>query len=70
MHQICVENGGVFAVLAGPAVTLPTFLAMVTQSLITVCHTAAAMALISIGVFNFFRHKEHIYIGIFFHKYC
>ena len=70
MHQICVENGGVFAVLAVPAGTLGAFLTTATQSLITVCHTAAAMALILIGVLNFFRHKEHIYMCIFFHKYC
>jgi len=50
MHQICVENGGVFTVLAGPAGTLGTLLAIAAQSLITMCHTAAAMALILIGV--------------------
>jgi hypothetical protein len=69
-QQIWVEHGGIFAVLASPAGTLCTFLAMVTQSLITVCHTTAAMALILIVVFNFFWHKEHIYMCIFFHKYC
>jgi len=51
MHQICVENGGVFTVLAGPAGTLGTLLAIAAQSLFTVCHTPAAMALILIGVF-------------------
>ena len=69
MHQICVENGGIFAVLTGPAGTLGACLAITAQPLIAVSHTAAAMALIFISVLYFFRHKEHIYMCIFFHKY-
>jgi len=51
MHQICVVNGGISTVPAGPAGTLGTLLAIAAQSLFTVCHTPAAMALILIGVF-------------------
>jgi len=52
MHQICVVNGGIFPVLAGPAVTLGALLAMAAQSLITVCFTSADMT-----VFYLFIHK-------------
>jgi len=45
MHQICVENGGVFTVLAGPAGTLGAFLVITTQPLITVRFTSAAIAI-------------------------
>jgi hypothetical protein len=48
--QICVENGGIFPVLAGPAGTPGAFLAVTAQPLITVCHTPAAVALILIDV--------------------
>jgi hypothetical protein len=51
MHQICVENGGIFPVLAGPAGTFCAFLAMTTQSIITVGSRVAMVAPILIGVF-------------------
>ena len=48
-QQICVVNGGVFAVLTGPAGTLRTHLAITAQPLIAVSHTAAAVALVLIS---------------------
>ena len=51
MHQICVENGGIFPMLEGPAGTFCALLAMTTQSIITVSGAAAAMAAFLIGVF-------------------
>lgn len=51
MHQICVENSGVFTVLAVPAGTLGAFLAITTQPLIAVCGTVTMMTAILGGVF-------------------
>lgn len=50
-QQICVVNGGIFPVLAGPAGTLGAFLAITTQPLITVCGTVTMMTAILGGVF-------------------
>jgi hypothetical protein len=51
MHQICVENGGIFPVPAGPAGTFCAFLAIVTQPLIAVGVAIAVMTAVLVTIF-------------------